>query len=158
MESLNCGLSHLISFVRWGQMAGRIVFLGVVLGIFVAPVWVEADSRKARHDPNSKLEKMTKRLGLTEEQRSAILPILEEKHQKMQALHEQMKATRQQASEKIEAVLTPEQQVKYKKRREARQKKMREYREKRRNGHNKDRKRGRGRDGQGEEDHHGHDE
>ena len=106
-------------------------------GICVAPVWAEAGEGKHQYDPKSKLEKMTKRLSLSEDQQAKILPILQEKHQKMQALHEQMKDARQQAIGKVEALLNPDQLEKFKKYREARKQKMKEYRDKHGKGHKK---------------------
>ena len=73
---------------------------------------------------------LTKKLELTKEQQDKILPIIEEKHKKMEALHEQMKEIRQQAMGKIEAELTPEQQKKWKEMQEERQEKMKKYKEK----------------------------
>ena len=80
---------------------------------------------------------MTKKLDLTKEQQDNILPILEDKHEKMEALHKQMKEMRQNAMAQIEAQLTPDQQEKFQKAREERKEKMKEYREKHGKGHKK---------------------
>jgi Spy/CpxP family protein refolding chaperone len=100
----------------------------MVLGVGAA--WAGGDGHGYKHDPKSKLERMTKKLDLTQEQQGKILPILEDKHQKMEALHNQMKEVRQNAMSQIEAQLNPEQQEKFRKAREERKKKMKEYKEK----------------------------
>jgi Spy/CpxP family protein refolding chaperone len=104
--------------------------LTIALSMFGATTWADDDDRGYGHDPKSHLERLTKKLDLTKEQQDKILPIIEEKHQRMQGLHEQMKEIRQQAMGKIEAELTPEQQEKWKKMQEERQEKMKEYQEK----------------------------
>jgi len=104
--------------------------LTVALSLFGAGAWADEDGKGYGHDPKSYLEKLTKKLSLTQEQQDKILPIIEEKHQKMEALHEQMKEIRQQAMGKIEADLTPEQQEKWKEMQEERKEKMKEYKEK----------------------------
>jgi len=104
--------------------------LAVALSLSGAAAWADEDDKGYSHDPKSRLEKLTKKLSLTQEQQDKILPIIEEKHQKMEALHEQMKEMRQAAMGKIEAELTPEQQAKWKEMQEERQEKMKEYKEK----------------------------
>ena len=116
---------------------------GLVLGTTAA--WADGDGHGYKHDPQSQLEKMTKKLDLTKEQQDNILPILQDKHEKMEALHNQMKEMRQNAMAQIEAQLTPEQQEKFQKSREERKKKMKEYREKHGKGHKKG-KHGKGKD------------
>ena len=103
---------------------GCAVFLGT------GAVWADGDGHGYKHDPQSQLEKMTKKLDLTKEQQDKILPILQDKHQKMEALHNQMKEMRQNAMSQIEAQLTPEQQEKFRKAKEERKEKMKEYKEK----------------------------
>jgi len=104
--------------------------LTAALSLFGASAWADGDGHGYGHDPKSMLEKLTEKLSLTQEQQDKILPIIEEKHQKMEALHQQMKDMRKQAMAKIEAELTPEQQVKWKEMQEERQEKMKEYKEK----------------------------
>lgn len=104
--------------------------LTVALSLSGAVAWADEDGKGYGHDPKSYLEKLTKKLSLTQEQQDKILPIIEEKHQKMEALHEQMKGMRQEAMGKIEAELTPEQQEKWKEIQEKRKEKMKEYKEK----------------------------
>ncbi len=112
---------------RWAS----VLLLSVALSLFGASAWADGDDHGYGHDPKSHLEKLTKKLDLTKEQQDKILPIIEEKHQRMEALHEQMKEIRQQAMGKIEAELTPEQQKKWKEMQEEREQKMKEYKEKR---------------------------
>ncbi len=104
--------------------------LTAALSLSGAAAWADGDGHGYGHDPKAHLEKLTEKLSLTQEQQAKILPIIEEKHQKMEALHQQMKEMRQQAMGKIEAELTPEQQVKWKEMQEERQEKMKEYKEK----------------------------
>ena len=112
---------------RWAS----VLLLSVALSLFGASAWADGDDHGYGHDPKSHLEKLTKKLDLTKEQQDKILPIIEEKHQRMEALHEQMKEIRQQAMGKIESELTPEQQKKWKEMQEEREQKMKEYKEKR---------------------------
>jgi len=104
--------------------------LGSTLVFGVGAAWAGGDGHGYKHDPKSKIEKMTKKLDLTQEQQDKILPILEDKHQKMEALHNQMKEVRQNAMSQIEAQLNPGQQKKFRKAREERKEKMKEYKEK----------------------------
>ena len=116
-------------------LASSLMSTAMVLS--VGGAWAGGGGHGYTHDPKSKLERMTKKLDLTQEQQDKILPILEDKHQKMEALHNQMKEMRQNAISQIEAQLTPEQQEKFQKSREDRKKKMKEYREKHGKGHKK---------------------
>ena len=111
----------------------RLIVAGVfssalILGAGAA--WADGDDHGYGHDPKSHLEHLTKKLDLTKEQQDKILPIIEDKHKKMEALHSQMKEIRDQAMSQIEAELTPDQQAKWKEMQEKRKEKMKEYREK----------------------------
>ena len=117
----------------------------VILG--TGAVWAGGDRHGYKHDPKSKIERMTKKLDLTQEQQDKILPILEDKHQKMEALHNQMKEVRQNAMSQIEAQLNPEQQEKYRKAKEERKEKMKEYKEK----YKKGKGHGKGKHGKGQD-------
>ncbi|GJL52025.1 periplasmic heavy metal sensor [Candidatus Nitrospira salsa] len=82
----------------------------LVSGVLVAaPGWAGDKGKHHGHDPEKKLQKLTKKLELTEEQQAKVKPILEQKHQQLQALHKQMKEIRMNARAQIEAELTPEQ-------------------------------------------------
>ena len=109
-------------------LVSSLVSTAMVLSVGAA--WAGGDGHGYKHDPKSKLERMTKKLDLTQEQQDKILPILEDKHQKMEALHNQMKEVRQNAMSQIEDKLNPEQQEKFRKAREERKEKMKEYKEK----------------------------
>ncbi|MGD9852346.1 MAG: Spy/CpxP family protein refolding chaperone [Nitrospirales bacterium] len=117
----------------------------LILGAGAA--WADGDDHGYGHDPKSHLEHLTKKLDLTKEQQDKILPIIEGKHQKMEALHNQMKEIRQQAMGQIEAELTPDQQAKWKDMQEKRKEKMKEYKEK----HEKGEGHGKGKHGKGKD-------
>lgn len=136
-------LSSLAVKVRW------LVALLVIcsFGLFGSAAWADDDGHGYKHDPKSRLERLTKKLDLTKEQQDKILPIIEEKHQKMQGLHEQMKEIRQHYMGKIEAELTPDQQKKWKEMQEERAEKMKEYQEK--HGKGKEQGHGKGKHGKG---------
>jgi Spy/CpxP family protein refolding chaperone len=119
--------SSFTTTLRWPSA----LLLSCALILFGASAWADGDDHGYGHDPKSHLEKLTKKLSLTQEQQDKILPIIEEKHKKMEALHDQMREIRQQAMGKIEAELTPEQQTKWKEMQEEREQKMKEYKEKR---------------------------
>ena len=116
---------------------------GLVLGTTAA--WADGDGHGYGHDPKSRLERMTKKLDLTKEQQDKILPILQDKHEKMESLHKQMKEMRENAMSQIEAQLTPDQQEKFRQAREERKARMKEYRKKHGKGHKKG-KHGKGKD------------
>jgi|GEM_PF-2943741 len=116
-------LSNIGTTLRWPST----LLLICALSLFGASAWADEGGHGYGHDPKSHLEHLTKKLDLTKEQQDKILPILQDKHEKMEALHAQMKEMRQQAMGKIEAELTPEQQTKWKEMQEERQEKMKEY-------------------------------
>jgi Spy/CpxP family protein refolding chaperone len=124
--------------------------LGSALIFGAGAAWADGDNHGYKHDPQSQLEKLTKKLDLTQEQQNKILPILQDKHEKMEALHNQMKEMRQNAMSQIEAQLTPEQKEKFQKSREERKEKMKEYKKKHGKGHEKGRH-GKGKHGKSED-------
>ncbi len=139
----------------------RRFFLGLVSGVLVVaigmpPTIVGADGegKKYGHSPEKKLEKLTKQLQLTKEQQAKILPILQEKHQAMQALQEQMKEARNQAITKIEKELTPDQLETFQQARKNRGHKMKAHKKKHRKGHKKGQRQDRGDDDEEDEDDH----
>ncbi len=69
-----------------------LVFCSLVL---VSPGWTGEDGYRHNHNPEKQLQKLTKRLGLTEAQQAKIKPLLEQKAQQLEALHQQMKDIRQ---------------------------------------------------------------
>jgi Spy/CpxP family protein refolding chaperone len=74
---------------------------------------------------NRRLKKLTEKLNLTEDQQAKVKPILEDESKHMKALHDdtslapaderaKMKDLHDSSTEKINAVLTPDQQAKWK--------------------------------------------
>ena len=81
--------------------------------------------RMGAMNPESRLKMLTEKLNLTEEQQAKLKPILEDESQQMKALHDdtslapadkqaKMKELRDSSTDKINAVLTPDQQAKWK--------------------------------------------
>ena len=75
--------------------------------------------------PESRLKMLTEKLDLTEDQQAKLKPILEDQSTQMKALHDdtslapedkraKMKELHESSTEKINAVLTPDQQAKWK--------------------------------------------
>lgn len=127
------------SFTRQTALSTQTPWISrlMVAGLFSSAVlfgagaaWADGDDHGYGHDPKSHLEHLTKKLDLSKEQQDKILPIIEDKHQKMEGLHSQMQEIRKQAMSRIEAELTPDQQAKWKEMQEKRKEKMKEYREK----------------------------
>ncbi len=114
--------------------------IGSALILGTGSAWAGGGGHGHKHDPQSKMERMTKKLDLTQEQQDKILPILQDKHHKMEALHNQMKDVRQDAMSQVEAQLTPEQLEKFRKAKEERKAKRQEYKKKhgKGKGHHKD--------------------
>ena len=75
--------------------------------------------------PENRLKMLTEKLNLTEDQQAKLKPILEDQSKQMKALHDdtslapadkqaKMKELHESSTEKINAVLTPDQQAKWK--------------------------------------------
>lgn len=125
---------------RMGSGPSALVGLCVtalLVGGMTTAAWADRKGGHHGHDPEAKLEKLTKELSLTNEQKEKIRPILQEKVKKFQELYGQMKEIREQYVQKIEAQLTKEQVEKYRKWREERHGKKEEYGEKHGKGHKK---------------------
>lgn len=105
--------------VSWWQTL-MMSLCAVVLagGLVTAPAWADDDDKDYGQNSSQRLEKLTKKLSLTEAQQAKIGPILEEKAKKMQALHEQMREAHKQAMDQIQAELTDEQKAKFQEMRE----------------------------------------
>ena len=72
------------------------------------------DSRGPRAmDLDSRMSKLTERLGLTEKQQAEIRSILEHKTQKMQAMRDEARRLRQETDAKIQGLLTDEQRAQF---------------------------------------------
>ena len=135
-------VSNLKTTLRWPSS----LLLICALSLFGASAWADGDGHGYRHDPKSQLEHLTKKLDLSKEQQDKILPILQDKHEKMKALHNQMKEVRENAMAQVDAQLNPEQKEKLQKAREEHREKMKEYREK----NEKGKGHGKGKHGKGE--------
>lgn len=79
---------------------------------------------RGRMSPDEQLKHMTKELGLSSDQQSQILPVLQDRQQKMEAIREdqslsredrrsKMMAIRTDSDAKIQALLTDQQKQKY---------------------------------------------
>ena len=66
-------------------------------------------------DPQKHLDRLTKQLALTEPQRGQVEQIMNDYRGRFEALKRQMDALKQEKHDKINAVLTPEQQEKFRK-------------------------------------------
>lgn len=78
-----------------------------------------AFAEKGHHgDPQKHLDTLTKKLELTDAQRGQVEQIMNDYRGRMEALKGQMDALQKEKHEKINAVLTPEQQEKFQKMKE----------------------------------------
>ena len=111
------------TFLAYMTRLGFSVLAVTLIGLVPATSWADKEGESTRYDPKRKVERMAKRLNLTEEQQAKILPILQEKQGRMREIHQQMKDVRQDAMAKIEEQLTPEQREKFQKAKETRLKK-----------------------------------
>jgi LTXXQ motif. len=64
-------------------------------------------------DGSHMLKGLTRHLDLTEEQQTQVKAIFEAKKPRMEAIHEQMKALKEETDSEIKAILTPEQQKQF---------------------------------------------
>lgn len=91
----------------------------------------------AASSPEAHLQMLTEKLNLTDEQRTKLKPILQDQAQQMKAVHDdaslspeqkhaKMKTIHESFHEQINAVLTPEQQVKFKEMKQAAKEKHKE--------------------------------
>ena len=110
----------------------RATAAGLLACFIAAPALAERGhgghhGKKERPTVDQKLEKLTEKLALTEEQQTAIRPLLEGPRaqmeplrEEMRALREKMHALRDQNREKVDALLTEEQRAKHESMREER--------------------------------------
>ena len=87
------------------------VLAGVVVVMLAASSVAFAKGKD--HDPQKHLDRMTKKLELTEQQRGQVEQIMTDYRGRMDGLRSQMEALRKEKHEKISAVLTPEQKEKF---------------------------------------------
>ncbi|MDA0739232.1 MAG: periplasmic heavy metal sensor [Nitrospirae bacterium] len=111
------------SFI-WGL---TLAFCSLVL---VSSGWAGEDGHRHDHNPEKHLAKMTERLGLTESQQAKIKPLLEQKAQQLEALHQQMKDVRQNTRTQLESELTPDQLKIFKEFQEERKERMKSHKDK----------------------------
>lgn len=95
--------------------------IGLLLALCI-PLTALADMDDAPHvDSGKRVERMTKELGLNDEQKTKVTVIFDAQREKIKALHEEMTAS-------LKGVLTPEQFTKFEankeKRKEAHKQKM----------------------------------
>jgi Spy/CpxP family protein refolding chaperone len=93
------------------MVTGRRVLAGALLVLAAAGPALAGHQK----DPQKHLDRMTKKLELTDEQRSQVEQIMTEYRGRMEELHSQMDALRKEKHGKISAVLTPAQQEKFEK-------------------------------------------
>ncbi len=88
----------------------------------------KCDQTKAEKMHAKRLDKLTKELSLTPDQKEKVSVILKESGEKnkaeMQKMKDSMKAMKEETDQKITAVLTPEQAQKYEKMKQDRKEKM----------------------------------
>ncbi len=83
------------------------VVLAGVCGI-AAPAFAHEGYDK---NPKERAEALTKKLHLSDQQKTQVEQIMTEYHDRAQSLHEQLQAMHKEKHAKIRAVLTPEQQA-----------------------------------------------
>ena len=122
----------------------------IMVGIVLLPAvgFTGGKGKGHRNTPEQQLAKMTQHLKLTPDQQKRILPLLQHKHQKMQALHQEMQKVRQGTMAQIEKELTPEQRKKFRQHKQKRWNKGKGHKGKR----GKGRVRSRGVDGDDDDD------
>lgn len=88
-------------------------FAGVcVVMLAASPVF----AKEGRHgDPQKHLDTLSKKLELTDQQRGQVEQIMNDYRGRIEALKGQMEALQKEKRERINAVLTPEQQEKFQK-------------------------------------------
>ena len=96
-----------------------------VVALAVVAMAEAKHERSGTHDQGKRGERLKQELGLTDDQIAKLKPILESLHQERKAIkedtvltktekHQQMKALQDKYASQLGAVLTPEQQVKWK--------------------------------------------
>ncbi len=105
-----------------GKAAGLVVLvflLGIALGALGMYYWGErAWASRGRHFDHAKLvEDMTREVGLTPDQKTQLVVIIEDTRGKFQTIYDQTQPqydqVRQQARDRIRTILTPEQRPKF---------------------------------------------
>ncbi len=89
------------------------VFAGIVVVMLAASSVVAEEGHHT--DSKKHLDQLSKKLELTDAQRTQVEQIMNEYHGRLEALEGQMEALKAEKREKINAVLNPAQQEKFKK-------------------------------------------
>ncbi len=104
------------------KAAGLLVLVfvvGIAIGALGGRLWAErvSGARAGRYDHTKLVDDLTREVGLTPDQRKQLETIIEEPRAKIQALQEQRRPlfdqTREEARNRVRAILTPEQRPKY---------------------------------------------
>lgn len=121
-----------MSHFRWSILASLVVLVaGLLFGQASqsaqtsVPQSQGATAHRQAESPEQRLQMLSEKLNLTDEQKTTLKPILEDQALQMKAIHgetslseeqkrDKMKAIHETFHDKINAVLTPEQQVKFK--------------------------------------------
>lgn len=96
-----------------------VFLLGIAIGALGMYYWGErASASRGRHFDHAKLlEDMSREVGLTPDQKNQLEVIINDTRAKFQALYDQTQPqydqTREQARDRIRAILTPEQRPKF---------------------------------------------
>lgn len=119
------------------------------LGVLVAAPRTQDQSNTEQHkesnhrreaDPQRQVNMLSKRLNLTEDQKTQILPILTDRQQQMKSIHEdtslsqqdrraKMRTLREDSDSKIKAVLNDDQKQKYDQMQQQRRERMQQHRQ-----------------------------
>lgn len=90
---------------------------GFMLAAAVCGALLAASPASAKHgsakDQGQHLDRLSKKLELTDEQRGQVGQVLDDYHTRSQALSDQLKALRKEKHERIRALLSPEQQERF---------------------------------------------
>ena len=104
------------------KAAGLVILvfvLGIAIGALGTRYWGERvfGARSDHRDHAKIVEDLTREVGLTPDQRKQLETIIEETRAKFQALNDQQRPlfdqTREEARNRVRAILTPEQRPKY---------------------------------------------
>jgi len=126
------------------------LFLSAVMAgmMLVMPSSLPAQNAPATHEhgamgpmtPEDHLKMLTEKLNLTEDQQAKLRPIFEDQSKQMKAIHEdtslapadrqaKMKELHESSNEKVNAILTPDQQAKWKQMRQEMMEKHKEMKD-----------------------------
>jgi Spy/CpxP family protein refolding chaperone len=111
-----------------------IALIATLMAVSTAPVMADGHGPKGKYEQSEKrIEKMAKKLELTEQQKEAVTKVMADtkaandaldKRYKMDEYRSERKALRTDSKKKIDAILTPAQQEEMQEMRDKRKKKM----------------------------------